>query len=93
VPTVKPSPGEPAGFVYTSGNDRRAKGVVLTHKISAPTFNGLTPLFRSPPTIARCRSCLWAHPSAKPVSLHLAALGCAMAINDEVSKLVSNLPR
>ena len=42
---VKPSPDEPAGFVYTSGTTGEPKGVVLTHKNFCANVNGLTPLF------------------------------------------------
>ena len=93
VPTVKPSPDEPAGFVYTSGTTGEPKGVVLTHKNFCANVNGLTPLF---PLTSDDRSLSflpWAHAFGQTGEFYtLAALGCAMAINDEVSKLVSNLP-
>jgi long-chain acyl-CoA synthetase len=90
---VKPSPDEPAGFVYTSGTTGEPKGVVLTHKNFCANVNGLTPLF---PLTSEDRSLSflpWAHAFGQTGEFYtLAALGCAMAINDEVPKLVSNLP-
>jgi long-chain acyl-CoA synthetase len=93
VPAVRPSPDEPAGFVYTSGTTGEPKGVVLTHKNFCANVNGLTPLF---PLTSDDRSLSflpWAHAFGQTGEFYtLAALGCAMAINDEVPKLVSNLP-
>jgi len=93
LPAVKPSPDEPAAFVYTSGTTGEPKGVVLTHKNFCANVNGLTPLF---PLTSEDRSLSflpWAHAFGQTGEFYtLAALGCAMAINDDVSKLVSNLP-
>ena len=93
VPATKPLPDDVAAFVYTSGTTGEPKGVVLTHKNFCANVNGLTPLF---PLTSDDRSLSflpWAHAFGQTGEFYtLAALGCAMAINDEVSKLVSNLP-
>jgi long-chain acyl-CoA synthetase len=91
--TAKPSSDEPAGFVYTSGTTGEPKGVVLTHKNFCANINALTPLF---PLTSEDRSlCFlpWAHAFGQTAEFYmLPALGCSVAINDEVPKLVSNLP-
>jgi len=90
---VKPSPDEPAGFVYTSGTTGEPKGVVLTHENFCANINALTPLF---PLTSEDRSLAflpWAHAFGQTAEFYmLPALGCSVAINDEVPKLVSNLP-
>jgi len=93
LPVVKPSPDEPAAFVYTSGTTGEPKGVVLTHKNFCANVNGLTPLFPLTSDDRALSFLPWAHAFGQTGEFYtLAAYGCAMAINDEVSKLVSNLP-
>jgi long-chain acyl-CoA synthetase len=93
VGTAKVSPDDAAGFVYTSGTTGKPKGVVLTHKNFCANFNALTPLF---PLTSEDRSLAflpWAHAFGQTAEFYmLPALGCSVAINDDVTKLVSNLP-
>jgi len=91
--TLKVSPDAAAGFVYTSGTTGEPKGVVLTHKNFCANINALTPLF---PLTSEDRSLAflpWAHAFGQTAEFYmLPALGCSVAINDEVPKLVANLP-
>ncbi|MES1188574.1 MAG: long-chain fatty acid--CoA ligase [Myxococcales bacterium] len=93
VAPTKVSPEDAAGFVYTSGTTGEPKGVVLTHKNFCANINALTPLF---PLTSEDRSLAflpWAHAFGQTAEFYmLPALGCAVAINDEVPKLVGNLP-
>jgi long-chain acyl-CoA synthetase len=93
VPATKVDPEDIAGFIYTSGTTGEPKGVVLTHKNFCANLNGIKSLF---PLSAEDRSLAflpWAHAFGQTAEFYmLPALGCALAINDEVPKLVSNLP-
>ncbi len=93
VPRVKPSAQEPAGYVYTSGTTGEPKGVVLTHQNFCANINALVDLF---PISSDDRSLAflpWAHAFGQTAEFYmLPALGCSVALNDEVPKLVANLP-
>ncbi|HVY27087.1 MAG TPA: long-chain fatty acid--CoA ligase [Polyangiaceae bacterium] len=92
-PAVKPNPDDPAGFVYTSGTTGEPKGVVLTHKNFCANINALRDLF---PLGSEDRSLAflpWAHVFGQTAEFYmLPSLGISLALNDEIPKLVSNLP-
>jgi long-chain acyl-CoA synthetase len=93
VARAKPAPEEPAGFVYTSGTTGEPKGVVLTHKNFCANINALMDLFPLGPEDRSLAFLPWAHAFGQAAEFYmLPALGCAVAINDEVPKLVTNLP-
>lgn len=93
VAAVKPSPESPAGFVYTSGTTGEPKGVVLTHKNFCANINALLPLFPITPEDRSLAFLPWAHAFGQTAEFYmLVAFGCSLALNDEVPKLVSNLP-
>jgi long-chain acyl-CoA synthetase len=93
VPAVKPDPSSPAGFVYTSGTTGEPKGVVLTHTNFCANVNGLLGLFPLTPEDRSLAFLPWAHAFGQTAEFYmLPAFGCAVAINDEVPKLVGNLP-
>ncbi|RYZ07945.1 MAG: long-chain fatty acid--CoA ligase [Myxococcales bacterium] len=93
VAAARPTADTPAGFVYTSGTTGEPKGVVLTHHNFCANVNALKDLF---PLTSEDRSLAflpWAHAFGQTAEFYmLPVLGCAVAINDEVPKLVGNLP-
>jgi long-chain acyl-CoA synthetase len=91
-PTAPVSADSPAGFVYTSGTTGEPKGVVLTHKNFCANINGLLHLFPLTEDDRSLAFLPWAHAFGQTAEFYmLPALGCAVAINDEVPKLVDNL--
>ncbi len=92
-PAIAPSPEEPAGFVYTSGTTGEPKGVVLTHRNFCANVNAVMDLFPLGPEDRSLAFLPWAHAFGQTAEFYmLPALGCSVAINDEVPKLVANLP-
>jgi long-chain acyl-CoA synthetase len=93
LPAVKPEPDSAAGYVYTSGTTGEPKGVVLTHANFCANVNGLIGLFPLTPEDRSLAFLPWAHAFGQTAEFYmLPAFGCAVAINDEVPKLVANLP-
>ncbi|HYJ08818.1 MAG TPA: long-chain fatty acid--CoA ligase [Polyangiaceae bacterium] len=90
---VKPAPEAAAGYIYTSGTTGEPKGVVLLHKNFCANVNALLDLFPIGPEDRSLAFLPWAHAFGQTAEFFmLPALGCAVAINDEVPKLVANLP-
>ena len=79
-----------AGFIYTSGTTGNPKGVILSHGNICSNVRaqlGFLPYDRE-----RSLSFLpWVHSFGQTCELHtLIAMGCSLAINDEVANLASN---
>jgi long-chain acyl-CoA synthetase len=92
-PTVKPSPDATAGFIYTSGTTGEPKGVVLTHKNFCANINALRDLFPLGSDDRSLAFLPWAHVFGQTAEFYmLPSLGISLALNDEIPKLVSNLP-
>lgn len=92
-PAVKPKPDDPAGFVYTSGTTGEPKGVVLTHKNFCANINALRDLFPLGSDDRSLAFLPWAHVFGQTAEFYmLPSLGISLALNDEIPKLVSNLP-
>ncbi len=90
---VKPEPEAVAGFVYTSGTTGEPKGVVLLHKNYCANVNALRQVFPLSPEDRSLAFLPWAHAFGQAAEFYmLPAMGCAVAINDEVPNLISNLP-
>jgi long-chain acyl-CoA synthetase len=89
---LSPNPNAPACFIYTSGTTGRPKGVILSH--SNIVFDVVAAVRSFPITEAdRTVSFLpWAHAFGQTVDLHLMIyVGCQVAINADVSVLLTNL--
>lgn len=91
-PPQLPEPHEHAAIIYTSGTTGTAKGVVLSHEnITSNAIAGAS-LFPIGPADRSLSFLPWAHAFGQTVDLHLLLrLGVAVAINDDVTNLLSNL--
>ncbi len=87
-----PFRNETAAIIYTSGTTGTAKGVMLSHEnITSNALAGAS-LFPIGPADRSLSFLPWAHAFGQTVDLHLLLqLGVAVAINDDVTNLLSNL--
>jgi long-chain acyl-CoA synthetase len=90
--TVYPDKDEPAGFIYTSGTTGNPKGVKLSHANICSNCDACREVF--PLHKERSLAFLpWAHALGQTGELHFFTQeGHAIAINDDVTRLVNNLP-
>ncbi len=92
VPAMQPAPGEIAGFIYTSGTTGLPKGVVLTHRNFCTNVNDASTIFPIGPDDRALAFLYWAHAFGQTAELHqFISHGLALAINDDMANLVTNL--
>jgi long-chain acyl-CoA synthetase len=91
-PPVYPKPEDVAGFIYTSGTTGNPKGVRLSHKNICSNCDAVREVF--PLNRERSLAFLpWAHALGQTGELHFFTQeGFSIAINDDVGRLVTNLP-
>jgi len=91
-PSIHPTAGQPAAYLYTSGTTGMPKGVVLTHGNLISNLNAFRVLF---PITENDRSLAflpWSHAFGLNCELNmLTSAGCSLALNDEVPNLIGNL--
>jgi long-chain acyl-CoA synthetase len=88
----RPDPDEVAGLIYTSGTTGEPKGVILTHRNICSNVNGIHALLEFEPDDRSLSFLPWAHSFGQTVELHdLVSTGSAIAINDDLARLVENL--
>lgn len=87
-----PSPDAPACYIYTSGTTGRPKGVILSHRNIVSDVAAAVSLFPITETDRTVSFLPWAHAFGQTVDLHLMIfVGCQVAINEDVSSLLTNL--
>lgn len=88
----RPGPDAPACFIYTSGTTGRPKGVILSHRNIISDVAAAVSLFPITETDRTVSFLPWAHAFGQTVDLHLMIfVGCQVAINEDVSALLTNL--
>lgn len=92
VPASSPDPGAIADFIYTSGTTGKPKGVLLSHANIASNVSGVHEIFTFEPDDRSLAFLPWAHAYGQTCEVHgLLSMGCSVAINDDLDKLVENL--
>jgi long-chain acyl-CoA synthetase len=87
-----PDPDQTAAIIYTSGTTGRPKGVVLSHRNITSNAAAGASLFELGPTDRSLSVLPWAHAFGQTVDLHLLlSVGAAVAINGDITNLLSNL--
>lgn len=90
-PELAPAPEDVAGLIYTSGTTGTPKGVLLTHANYCSNIAGIHEIFviAGDTTLSFLP---WAHTFGQTCDLHaMIAGGTAIALNDEIPKLLDNL--
>ncbi len=92
VPPVYPEPSAIADIVYTSGTTGKPKGVLLTHGNIASNVNAVHAIFNFVPDDRALSFLPWAHLYGQMGEVHaLLSLGCSIAINRDLSKLLEEI--
>lgn len=87
-----PDPDATAGFIYTSGTTGLPKGVVLTHGNLTSNLMAVQEVFPLEPDDRSLAFLPWAHSFGQTCELHYGlSQGIAIAVNDEIPKLLENL--
>ena len=91
-PTEQAEPDDTLAIIYTSGTTGRPKGVVLTQRNISSNVSSVRRIFPILPTDRSLSFLPWAHAFGQTSELHtLLSKGCAIAINDEMPRLIENL--
>ena len=91
-PLVVSDPKEVADFIYTSGTTGNPKGVLLSHQNIASNVSGVHEVFAFEPDDRSLSFLPWAHAYGQTCEVHgLLSMGCSVAINDELPRLLENL--
>src|SRR5204862_4641080 len=92
VEALSPDPGDVAGFIYTSGTTGKPKGALLSHRNITSNIEAVHQIIELSPEDRYLSFLPWAHSYGQTVELHmLLSWGAAMAINDELPRLLDNL--
>jgi long-chain acyl-CoA synthetase len=92
VAAVEVSPNDLAGIIYTSGTTGDPKGVCLSHRNISSNVSGALRRFDFREGDTSLAFLPWAHVFGQTCELYsLIAAGAALALNDQVPKLVENL--
>jgi long-chain acyl-CoA synthetase len=87
-----PAPDSVAALIYTSGTTGQPKGVLLTHHNISSNVSAILDLFDFGAGDRTLSFLPWAHAYGQTCELHgVLSMGCEIAINDDLSKLVDNL--
>ncbi len=90
-PVFDPGPQDAAGFIYTSGTTGKPKGVVLSHRNIVSNVAAVLELFDLDQELS-LSFLPWTHSFGQTADLHaMVAAGTAIAINDDIARLVDNL--
>jgi long-chain acyl-CoA synthetase len=91
-PAVSPAASDMAALIYTSGTTGQPKGVMLSHANICCNVNAIHQMFAFSAGDRSLTFLPWAHSFGQTCELHaLTSMGCSLAINDEVPKLLDNL--
>jgi long-chain acyl-CoA synthetase len=90
--SIRPSPGDTATLLYTSGTTANPKGVILTHGNLASNVSAGQLVFPIKPSDRSLSILPWAHAFGQTAELHtFFACGASMALCEGMDKILDNL--